>query len=52
MALLDRCMAEKRVLGAVVRSEKSTVYPDAKGVGCTLSKSKPGIEIPAWLVCL
>jgi 7,8-dihydroneopterin aldolase/epimerase/oxygenase len=52
MALLDRCMAEPRVLGAVVRTEKSTVYPDAKGVGCTMSKRKPGVEIPDWLVCL
>jgi 7,8-dihydroneopterin aldolase/epimerase/oxygenase len=52
MALLDRCMAEHRVLGAVVRTEKSTVYPDAKGVGCTMSKGKPGVEIPGWLVCL
>jgi 7,8-dihydroneopterin aldolase/epimerase/oxygenase len=52
LALLDACMGEARVLGAVVRTEKSTVYPDAKGVGCTLSKTKPGIEIPGWLVHL
>jgi 7,8-dihydroneopterin aldolase/epimerase/oxygenase len=52
-ALLETCMMQHAVLGAVVRTEKSTVYPDAKGVGCTMAQIKaPLQEIPSWLIAL
>jgi 7,8-dihydroneopterin aldolase/epimerase/oxygenase len=51
--LLARCMLEQAVLGAVVRTEKSTVYPDAKGVGCTMALVKAPLQtIPSWLIAL
>jgi hypothetical protein len=44
---------QNAVLGAVVRTEKSTVYPDAKGVGCTMAQIKaPLQEIPSWLIAV
>lgn len=50
--LLDACMAQSKVLAAIVRTEKSTVYPDAKGVGCTMASTKPGCVIPTWMMSL
>jgi hypothetical protein len=41
------------VLAAIVRTEKSAVYPDAKGVGCTMTAQSEKLpSIPSWLVSL
>jgi dihydroneopterin aldolase len=36
--ILDICLAEPRVVGAVVSTEKPDVYDDAESVGCCMSK--------------
>jgi 7,8-dihydroneopterin aldolase/epimerase/oxygenase len=54
IAMLEACIEEPSVVAAIVRTEKSTIYPDAKGVGCTMAKIKDASleTLPAWLVNL
>ncbi len=52
--ILALCVAQDAVVGAVVRTEKTTVYPDAEGVGCKMARFKdPLLEaMPWWLLDL
>ena len=54
-ALLDHIMANSIVLGAMVRSRKTSVYSDARAVGCTMARFADGFEgasVPDWMVKL
>jgi 7,8-dihydroneopterin aldolase/epimerase/oxygenase len=54
-ALIDHMMSNAHVLGAVVRSRKTSVYADARAVGCTMARFADGFDgttVPAWLVRL
>jgi 7,8-dihydroneopterin aldolase/epimerase/oxygenase len=52
-SMVEACMAQPSVLAAIVRTEKSAVYPDAKGVGCTMTAQSDKLpSIPSWLVSL
>ena len=52
--ILRLCLSEARILGAVVRTEKSTVYPDADGVGCKMALFRDLTlgQAPWWLLPL
>lgn len=51
-AVLDFCLAEAGVLGAVVQTEKPDVYPDVAGVGCRMARfSHAGLSgFPWWTI--
>jgi dihydroneopterin aldolase len=51
-AVLDVCLAETGVLGAVVQTEKPDVYPDVAGVSCRLARfGRPELAgFPWWTI--
>ena len=49
--ILDLCLAESGVLGAVVQTDKPDVYPAVAGVACRMARLKPPLAgFPWWTV--
>lgn len=48
--ILDLCLGPPKILGAVVKTEKSDVYPDATGVGCRMARFRDArlAALPWW----
>ena len=50
-AILDLCLAQKGVLGAVVQTDKPDVYPGVAAVACRMARMGPGLgDFPWWTV--
>jgi dihydroneopterin aldolase len=48
-AILDLCLAQKDVLGAVVQTDKPDVYPGVAGVACRMARLGPQLAgFPWW----
>jgi dihydroneopterin aldolase len=49
--ILDLCMAQAGVLGAVVQTDKPDVYPAVAGVACRMARLRPSLSgFPWWTV--
>ena len=49
--ILDLCLAESGVLGAVVQTDKPDVYPAVAGVACRMARLRPSLAgFPWWTV--
>lgn len=47
--ILDLCLQQKGVLGAVVQTDKPDVYPGVAGVACRMGRMAPGLsDFPWW----
>lgn len=50
-AILDLCLAQKQVLGAVVQTDKPDVYPGVAGVACRMARMSPRLAgFPWWTI--
>jgi dihydroneopterin aldolase len=50
-AILDLCLAQKGVLGAVVQTDKPDVYPGVAAVACRMARMGPRLsDFPWWTV--
>jgi dihydroneopterin aldolase len=51
-AILDLCLAQKGVLGAVVQTDKPDVYPGVAAVACRMARMGPrmGDDFPWWTI--
>jgi dihydroneopterin aldolase len=50
-AILDLCLAQKGVLGAVVQTDKPDVYPGVAAVACRMARMGPRMgDFPWWTV--
>ena len=50
-AVLDLCLAQNGVLGAVVQTDKPDVYPGVSGVACRMARMGPRLAgFPWWTV--
>jgi dihydroneopterin aldolase len=48
-AILDLCLGQKAVLGAVVQTDKPDVYPGVAGVACRMARLGPQLAgFPWW----
>ena len=49
--ILDLCLAQAGVLGAVVQTDKPDVYPAVAGVACRMARLRPALaDFPWWTV--
>ena len=49
--ILDLCLAQAGVLGAVVQTDKPDVYPAVAGVACRMARLRPSLAgFPWWTV--
>ena len=46
--ILDLCLAQASVLGAVVQTDKPDVYPAVAGVACRMARLRPSLTGFAW----
>ncbi len=47
--ILDLCLRQPGVLGAVVQTDKADVYPDVAGVACRMARLGPSLPgFPWW----
>ena len=46
--ILDICLAQASVLGAVVQTDKPDVYPAVAGVACRMARLRPSLAGFAW----
>ena len=46
--ILDLCLAQAGVLGAVVQTDKPDVYPAVAGVACRMARLRPSLAGFAW----
>jgi 7,8-dihydroneopterin aldolase/epimerase/oxygenase len=50
-AILDVCLAQKGVLGAVVQTDKPDVYPGVAGAACRMARMSPRLaDFPWWTI--
>ena len=50
-AILDLCLAQKGVLGAVVQTDKPDVYPGVSSVACRMARLGPRLgDFPWWTI--
>jgi dihydroneopterin aldolase len=50
-AILDLCLAQKGVLGAVVQTDKPDVYPGVATVACRMARIGPKLgDFPWWTI--
>ncbi|HEX5006981.1 MAG TPA: dihydroneopterin aldolase [Hyphomonadaceae bacterium] len=50
-AILDLCLAQKGVLGAVVQTDKPDVYPGVASVACRMARLGPRLgDFPWWTI--
>ncbi len=50
-AILDLCLAQKGVLGAVVQTDKPDVYPGVAAVACRMARMGPRLsDFPWWTI--
>ncbi len=50
-AVLDLCLAQPGVLGAVVQTDKPDVYPGVAGVACRMARMGPRLaDFPWWTI--
>jgi dihydroneopterin aldolase len=50
-AILDVCLAQPGVLGAVVQTDKPDVYPGVAGVACRMARLRPRLSgFPWWTI--
>jgi dihydroneopterin aldolase len=50
-AILDLCLAQKGVLGAVVQTDKPDVYPGVATVACRMARMGPRMgDFPWWTI--
>jgi dihydroneopterin aldolase len=50
-AILDLCLAEKGVLGAVVQTDKPDVYPGVAAVACRMARMGHSLaDFPWWTI--
>jgi dihydroneopterin aldolase len=50
-AVLDLCLAQNGVLGAVVQTDKPDVYPGVAGVACRMARMGPRLAgFPWWTI--
>jgi dihydroneopterin aldolase len=50
-AILDLCLAQKGVLGAIVQTDKPDVYPGVAAVACRMARMGPRLgDFPWWTI--
>lgn len=50
-AVLDLCLAQPQVLGAVVQTDKPDVYPGVASVACRMARLRPELsDFPWWSI--
>lgn len=50
-ALLDMCLKQKHVLGAVVQTDKADIYDDVASAACRMARMGPKLDgFPWWTI--
>ena len=51
LKIADRCLAIEGIVAVMVKTEKTSVYPDTEAVGCKIAKIREDVrdELPRWI---